>query len=186
MRVHENSQVTCKDIYLDLGTLNKSTNRNQCLQKTTQYRSMCCTASPTSSDSHTLSLIAGLLLFAGFVRRIFSSRRIRTAPQHGDEESVDEISIDYADMEDGGDSGAKPKRDSKHTESKKKSCGSKIPSEKTKGCGRKNDTLFSLQSTIKSLISTPPHRKKQQRRTESKEKRKVSRKENIPLQTQLV
>jgi hypothetical protein len=185
LKLSENSQVTCEDIYLELSLLNKSINKGQCLKKTTQYRNICC-VSTASSFLHSLSTLAGLLFFCGFARRLFSSRRIRTAS--GDDESVDEVSMDYTDMDDD----TKITRDSRRTKNAESPSGAKSPNGNPnrgrKKFFRDDDTLFSFQSTIRSLISTPPKRKKKLRKVTSKSKtaRKIPKNEAKPLPTQLV
>lgn len=181
-----NSKVTCEDIYLELSILNKSINTGQCLKKTTQYRNICCISSLRSSFLPSLSTLAGLLFFGFFARRLFSSRRIRTAS--GDDESVDEVSMDYTDIDDD----TKITRDSRCTKNAESSSGSKStngnPNRGRKKSFRDDDTLFSFQSTIRSLISTPPKRKKKLRKVTSKSKtaRKIPKNEAKPLPTQLV
>lgn len=186
LKVNENSRVTCEDIYSDLAALNKSTNKSQCLKKTTQYRSLCCESSG-SSFPHSLSTLAGVLLVFGFARRLFSSRRIRTAPVGAAAGPVNDISVDYTNMDDG----TKTTRDSAlDANNKEGSSGSGFIKGGNKRSYPDDDTLFSFQSTIKSLISTPPHRKnklqKGRSKCKSKNGRKTPRKEERHVPTQLV
>jgi hypothetical protein len=181
------SKETCGSLYKDLLVLNKNTNPMQCSNKSTDYRTMCCQA---TKGKNPLTTIAGLIFLWVFVKRL-SKRRIRTRNLAADDDnndggialgiSADEISIDYAEMEDGNEARNSPAKRNKKP---------------TKGRGLKkldddnddDDTLFSLQSTIASFTKKAPEAQQKKLRKVKTKKSKTLRPVQIeqPMRTQLV